>query len=190
MADRLFEIIENASPRDKLLAYLQSSRKGDIYLSATEEEYMEQLDYADDLIRQHPTAKERELQNMIVERYAVSLSKARNLLHDARYVHGSMAKPVKAYERHLLSDFLKGIMHSSKAKGEFKIAIAAAELYAKINNLDAPDEETPAEQGGTVIIRPAFTPESLGTPLPDNIDELVANLRRKTTHHQNILNAG
>lgn len=189
MADTIFEIIENASPRDKVLTYLQSSRKGDVYLTETEQQYMDRLDYADDIIRQHPGSRDKELINMLVEKYAISVSAARNLLFDARYVHGSMAKPVKAYERQLLSGFLKGLMYKEAEKGNIKNALAAADLYARINGLDQPDEEEVEQSTGVTIVRPAFTPEALGVPLPDNIDELVQQLRTTTTRHVKALKA-
>lgn len=187
MPDTVFEIIENASPRDKLIGYLQSSRKADIHLTSAEQEYMDRLDYADDIIRQHPASRDKELINMLVDKYVISVSAARNLLLDARYVHGSAAKPVKAYERRLLSDFLKGIMYKEAKDGSIKNALAAAELYARINGLDQPDEEEVEPNTGITIVRPAFTPEALGVPLPDNVDELVKQLRSTTHRHEKVL---
>jgi hypothetical protein len=190
MADNIFEIIEAASPRDKILAYLKSTRKHKITLTEIELEQVQKLDYADDLIRNHPAAREKELINMMMEKYEISSSQARNILVDARYVHGSIAKPVKAYERMRVKEFLWKIAIHASGNEDFKVAIQAADLIARLDGLDKPDDEIPDdEQGGVHIIRPAFAPETLGVKLPENIDELVAELRSRTKTHDNILKA-
>lgn len=183
--EKLINLIENASPRDKILSYLTSSRKGDVYLSASEMEYMEQIDYVDDIIRNHRNMRDKEYINMITEKYGISLSKARNLLLDCKYIHGSTTKPVKTYERSIMTDCLWELYTKAKGNGEIKHAIAALELIAKINGYDQADEEQVNEdESRVVIIRPVFKPEILGVPNPDNLDELVFSMRKRIAIHK------
>lgn len=61
-------------------------------------------------------------------------------------------------------------------------AIRAIEIISKINGLDIKDDENEGEenQPQTIIIRPMFRPKDLGVELPENIEQLVDNLRKKT----------
>lgn len=191
MGDNIFEIIEAASPRDKILQYLQSSRKGNIHLTEIEQAHVLKLDYADDLIRAHPAASDKMLINMLIEKFTISASQARNILMDARYVHGTLSKPVKAYERMRMKEFLWELAEKAKKALEFKAAINALDLIARLDGLEEHEEDEygEEEQGGVTIVRPAFAPETLGVKLPENIEEMVAQLRARTKTHNNILQA-
>jgi len=178
---QVLDIFEAATPRDKIITYLKSSRKGELYLTQAEMDYLEQLDYCDNMIRAHRHLRDKQIINMVVDKYQVSVSTARNLVLDTKYVHGSVSKPVKAYERQIMTDTLWSLYTKAQENKEFKAAVAALELIAKINGLDKEDEGTGEDDGvKNIIVRPAYAPETLGVPNPENVDELVENLRKRT----------
>lgn len=177
---KIIDVFENASPRDKILQYLTSSRKGDLYLTDQEMRYMEMLDYADDIIRSHRTKRDKEHANMIVEKYGVSLFVARNIVLDAKYVHGSTSKPIKSYERQIVIGETWALYKVAKDKNDLKNALAALDLISRVLGLDQHDDEQANEEPKTIIMRPVFAPETLGVPNPENVDELVAEIRKQT----------
>lgn len=206
MSIRVYDMVEDLSPRDKILTFMRSTRKDKIVLSESEQQYMMQVDYADDIMRAHPHMRTKELQNMICQKFPeVSASHARNVLLDAKYIHGTTQQPVKAYERQLITQMLykvyeeamnpKGIFDSQgemlrpPAERNLTAAARALEIIAKINKLDTEEEETAANQGdGIVVIKPVFKPEVLGVELPENIDALISNLRDRTDVHRKANN--
>ena len=194
MASKLKINTEALSVRDKIMGYLKASNKADIFLTEKEEEYMVMIDYADDIIRAHPGSKEKDYVNMLMAKYDIHVSKARDLLNDTRYIHGTTQRPVKAYERARLNEYLWKIMDHCYSKEKFKEAIQAGDLLYKLNGLyDMNDEEQLAEPehgSGPVVLQPAFAPETLGVPLPENVDELIQKLRSRTKIHRNILTNG
>jgi hypothetical protein len=178
---QVLDIFEAATPRDKIITYLKSSRKGELFLTQSEMDYMEQLDYCDNMIRAHRHLRDKHIINMVVEKYQVSVSTARNLVLDTKYVHGSVSKPVKAYERQIMTDTLWQVHTKAMENKEYKAAVNALELIAKINGLDKEDESNGEDDGvKNIIIRPTYAPETLGVPNPENVDALVENLRRRT----------
>lgn len=188
--DKVIDVFEAATPRDKIMSYLKSSRKGDIYLTPAEQEYMLRIDYVDDIIRNNRTYRDKEYINMIVEKFDVSASTARNLILDCKYIHGSTSKQVKTYERSIMTDCLWELYDKAKRMGEIKHAVSALELIAKINGYDKQEEEE-SEDGcpKTIIIRPVFAPETLGVPNPDNLPALIDNLRNRTMVHKKAAEA-
>lgn len=178
---KVLDVFEDASPRDKIISYLKKTRKDRIELTSIEVRYMEQLDYCDNIIRNNRTMRMSEYINMVMEKYGVSISTARSLILDAKYVHGSLSKPVKAYERQIMTEVLWELYERAKNAAEFKPAVSALELIAKINALDKEDEDAGDDgEAKHIILRPVFAPETLGVPNPDNIEELVAALRSRT----------
>ena len=188
----IYKMIEEASPRDKILQYLKSSRKGDIMLTEVELRYIERLDYADDIIRAHPALRDKELVNMILTKFGdeFSSSTAYNLRLDARYIHGSMAKTVRSYERNRITQCAWELFDKARNDNKVSIALDALDLIAKINNLDnfdLDDNEAEEQTKGPVIIRPAFAPETLGVELPENIEELILQMRSKAKKIKNAI---
>lgn len=211
MSIKLYDIVEDLSPRDKILSFLRATRKDRIVLTDTEKKYIEIIDYADDIMRAHPSFNEKQLCSMMVAKYDIGYTSARNYLHDAKYIHGTQQKTVKSYERILLTDFLKKVIDEAMnptpikdstgeilrmpAERNLAAAIRAVEIISRINNLENfDDEENGKEEGsGTTIIRPAFNPEILGVELPENIDELISRLRKTSDtlrKAENMLNQG
>lgn len=206
MSIRVYDMVEDLSPRDKILSFMRSTRKDRILLSDSEQQYMVQVDYADDIMRAHPHMRAKELQNMICQKFPdISASHARNVLMDAKYIHGTTQQPVKAYERQLITQMLykvyeeamnpKGIFDSQgemlrpPAERNLAAAARALEIIAKINKLDTEEEENGANAGdGVIVIKPVFKPEVLGVALPENIDALISNLRDRTSIHRNANN--
>lgn len=190
--------IADLSPRDKIMGYLTSTRKDKLVLTDHEQQYVLQIDYADDIMRAHPSFIDKQFINMIMEKFGVSHSTARNILFDARYIHGTTQKTIKSYERMLLTAQLKQVVEEAMnpkpiydSEGEILVkppernlaaAIRAIEIISKINGLDIKDDENEGEenQPQTIIIRPMFRPKDLGVELPENIEQLVDNLRKKT----------
>ena len=189
MQTKIIEIFEKAVPRDKILNYLKSSRRNDMVLEESELRYVEQLDYVDNLLRNNRELYQADYIRMIMEKFCVSRSTARNLILDAQFIHGSMSKQVKAYEKEIMTKYLWGRIKVWEEEKKDKFIVAALDLIARINGLDKPDDATNEEESQNVIIRPAFIPETLGVPLPENIDELIENLRRRIKFSKAIQNA-
>ena len=72
--------IADLSPRDKIMGYLTSTRKDKLVLTDHEQQYVLQIDYADDIMRAHPSFIDKQFINMIMEKFGVSHSTARNIL--------------------------------------------------------------------------------------------------------------
>lgn len=185
---KTIDIIDELTPRDKVVAYLQSSKKGEIHLTEQELTYMEKLDYCDDVIRAH-AGSDKELINMVAHKYDITTVHARKLIQDARYVHGSMAKPVRIYERMRINEILQQII-LKRQNTDPEMALKAIDQYVKLNRLDdtSLDVEMAEETGAQVmVIQPVFMPELLGVELPENIDEVIKKLRQQTAIHKKAI---
>ena len=187
---KLIDYIDDLGLRDKITAYLQSNRKADIMLSDAEVQYMERVDYCDDVLRSY-SGSQKELVEMVRTKYDITAVHAKKLLQDAKYIHGSTSKPVRQYDRARFTEILWDIVLKKKGM-EPEVAMKAIELIMKLNKLDdvsldvEPEDES---SRGTVIIKPVFKPELLGVTLPDNIDEVIAKLRGRVSIHQKSMEA-
>jgi hypothetical protein len=180
-------IQEDESLRDKYIAFMTSNRRVDIRMTEAEERAMERIDFADDLMRNHPTKNPKEFVKMVAEKFDITAWQARNDINDAMYIYGTTLKPVKAYERMLMKEKLLAVY--DKAKGDTKTlssALYALELLIKIGGLDKPDEDEEEREARPTEINISFKPELLGVELPQNVDELVKQLQARTKAHKDL----
>lgn len=190
MSKKLLDIIPDISARDKMLLYMQGRRHGSLELTNDEQLYSERLEFCDNIIRAHPGARNTELADMVAGKYDISHSHAKKLLQDAKYVYGSASKPVRQYERMRINEILWKIIDKAQATNP-EVCLKAVEIYNKVNKLDdfTLDTEGEEETGAkTIIVRPVFAPEQLGVELPENVEDIVKQLRERTRVHQKAIN--
>lgn len=128
----------------------------------------------------YPLTSDKELRDALVKRYDVAYSTAYDDIRQAKAIVGNMHEASKSYHRYVFVEMISHAYKKAKLKESAKDMISAAKEYAKYMQLDKEDAfEYAFDEIVPQPFIPTINPEILGIkPIP-NIDQKIAQMKKK-----------
>jgi hypothetical protein len=147
-----------------------------------EKEYAMKLDTADALAREHPSASDKTIINLLKDKFKCDLRTAQKVWQHTKFYRGSQYVAVKYYERERLTQMLmidieqiQAIIDVHKVKDPYvliegmKAKQKLMEFADKLNKYSSPEEINPAAGKKNIVLRFTTDPKVL----PNTTDETI-----------------
>lgn len=162
--------------------------KNRVKLSATLQKKMNMIDHCDDLIRQYVTRKK--VIPMLMNRYEISREYARQLYMETIEIYSTTAQVNKEYWIEYLIERNKKTYDVAYKRGNVTAMAMADNTLAKIVKDILPDDDSSVyEDFQLPAIEVGFYPELLKVDIPENLDEIVRELKSMKKRENGIINS-